>query len=237
MPIPYQPGEALTCQQFREIDILAIEHLGIPGLLLMENAGRAAAEIIFSMLLRPSAEPVVILCGAGNNGGDGFVIARHLHNSGVPVTLILAANPQHLHGDAAVNFHIATRCEIPLLCTDSPEDDARIPQSIASAAIVVDALIGTGASGPPRPPMSALVTQANRAPARRIAIDIPTGLSADEGTIYEPCFRADATITMVAPKLAFAAVPALPFIGRVFVVEIGLPRSLIPGRQNISDRP
>ncbi len=235
MALPYPPGEALTCQQIRELDVLAIEHVGVPGIVLMENAGRRCAEVIHRALVHPRGEQVLVLCGSGNNGGDGFVAARHLHNSGVPVTVALAAAPARVRGDAAVNLRILERMGLPFLPAYEPGGLAQAEAVADRAAVIVDALLGTGSSGELRAPMAALVRTANAARrARRIAIDLPSGLNADTGEPHEPCFRADATVTMVAAKVGFEAPAARSFVGRVVVVDIGVPRELIPGRGKIA---
>ncbi|MFO0837432.1 MAG: NAD(P)H-hydrate epimerase [Phycisphaerae bacterium] len=231
MSIPYRPGDALTCQQVRELDVLAIEHVGIPGLLLMENAGRAAAEFVYATLVDPRKSSVLILAGPGNNGGDGFVVARHLRNGGVDVAVALATPRQRVQSDAAVNLSIYSRLNAPLLQADEPTgmEDAR--NRAGRADVIVDALLGTGAGGPPRGVIAALVELANAMPrARRVAIDVPTGLDADHGEPHTPCFRADATVTFVAEKVGFEKPAARSFLGRVVVADIGVPLELIPGR-------
>lgn len=231
MGLPYPPGEALTCQQMRELDVLAIEHVGIPGVVLMENAGRAVAEFIHDTLIDPANSHVLILCGAGNNGGDGFVVARHLHNAGIKVTLALAVPPDRLRGDAAVNLRIAERMELCFLHAFESDGLAEIRAEAEHADVIVDALLGTGSKGAPRGPMAELVQIANALPrARRVAIDIPSGLDGDSGEAHEPCFRADATVTMAAAKIGLEVPTARPFVGRVVVVDISVPRELIPGR-------
>jgi NAD(P)H-hydrate epimerase len=229
--IPYRPGEALTCQQIRELDVLAIEHVGVPGIVLMENAGRGVAHFVYDCLVNPAADQVLILCGAGNNGGDGLVVARHLHNAGVPVMIALSVAPERLKGDAGTNLRIVENMKISRVNAfestglDAARDHAQ------RAAIILDALLGTGSRGAPRGVMAELVQIANSAPrARRIAVDIPSGLDGDTGQPNEPCFRADATVTMVAAKTGFAAPAAAAYVGRVVVVDIGGPRRLVPGR-------
>ncbi|MFH1745951.1 MAG: NAD(P)H-hydrate epimerase [Planctomycetota bacterium] len=237
MGIEYPAGEALTCQQIRELDVLAIEHVGIPGLALMENAGRGIAEFIHAVLVAPHQSKVLILCGSGNNGGDGYVVGRHLHNAGVEVTFALAVSPDRAQGDAAVNMRIAERMELRFLPAYEPAGMAEIQVAVAQADVIVDALLGTGSKGAPRGTMAELIQSANLAPrARRIAIDIPSGLDGDTGEVYEPCFVADATVTMVASKVGFETSTARPVVGRIVVVDIGVPRELIPGRRNLSRR-
>ena len=237
MAIPYVAGEPLTCQQIRELDILAIEHVGIPGLVLMENAARSVAEFVYDSLLDPQHAAVLLLCGPGNNGGDGLVVARHLRNAGVGVTVALAAAQERYTGDAAVNLRIYERLGDPLLPAETPEGIESTRAAAQQTDVIVDALLGTGSRGAPRGVTAELVRMANNAPrARRVAIDIPTGLDGDSGEVYDPCFRADATVTFVAPKIGFAQDAARAVVGRVVVADIGVPRELIPGRKEIHGR-
>ncbi len=235
MTIAYDAGAALTCQEIRELDILAIEHVGIPGIILMENAARAVAECIHRSLLDPLRSRVVFLCGPGNNGGDGFVAARHLRNTGVKVAVVLAAPRDKYKGDALLNLGIYERMEGTLFNATEDGRRAAIDMRIAEADVIVDALLGTGSSGAPRGVIGELVEAANAAPrAKRVAVDIPTGLNADLGEVSEPCFRADATVTFVAAKVGFAGDQARRVLGRLVVADIGVPRELIPGRKEIA---
>ncbi len=228
MMIPYPPGEPLTCEQIRALDRVAIDQLGIPGVVLMENAGRHAAEFIYGTLVSPAASRVVLLCGSGNNGGDGFVIARYLHNAGVAVAIVLAAPPEKSQGDAAINLRILERMGLKFVHAFEPGSADGIRAAIVVADVIVDALLGTGSGGDPRGVIADLIQLANAATrARRIAIDIPSGLDSDSGTPGSPCFRADATVTMLAPKVGFTAPAAREYVGRVVVVDIGLS----PGRR------
>lgn len=235
MTIPYQAGDPLTCQEIRELDILAIEHVGIPGIVLMENAARAVADCIYHALLNPVDSHVVFLCGPGNNGGDGFVAARHLRNAGVKVTAVLAVPREKYRADALLNLCIYERMEGAIFYAVEEGQRAAVEFQISRADIIVDALLGTGSSGPPRDKIADLIELANTAEhARRVAIDIPTGLNADTGAVSKPCFRADATVTFIAPKIGFAQPSAKQVLGRLIVADIGVPRDLIPGRKEIS---
>lgn len=234
MPIPYVAGEALTVQQIRELDILAIEHVGIPGIVLMENAARRVAEFIYGALLDPSRARVLVLCGAGNNGGDGFVVARHLRNAGVRVAVALAAPREKSKGDAAINLAVYGRMEGLLFDATTPDGLEQTRAEAKTAEVIVDALLGTGSQGAPRGVIAELIRIANAAArARRVALDIPTGLDADSGEVHEPCFQAQATVTFIAPKVGFAMPAARRVLGRVVVADIGVPRELIPGRKEI----
>lgn len=231
MSIPYDAGEPLTTQQIRELDVLAIEHVGIPGLVLMENAARNVAEAIYHWLVNPGAQRVVVLCGPGNNGGDGFVVARHLHNAGVRVAVVLAAAREKLRGDALLNFGICERMELEIVDATDTGGLKRAEGVMERSDVVVDALLGSGVTGAPRDRIRELIERANASRATRIAIDIPSGLNADTGAVYEPCFQAAATITFVASKVGFSAAGAAAVLGRVLVADIGAPRNLIPGRR------
>ena len=175
--VPYEAGDAMTCAQVRAFDAHAIEVLGVPGIVLMENAGRSAAEIVYAELRDPKHEAVIVLCGSGNNGGDGFVVARHLRNAGVGVSVVLAMLRERCGGDAAVNLGIYERLGGAVVHASIPEGFTRASEAVGRSAIIVDALLGTGSSGPPRGTIGELLRVANASPhGRRIAIDIPTGL-------------------------------------------------------------
>lgn len=229
--LPYRAGEPLTVSQIRELDVLTIEHVGVPGLVLMENAGRAAAELAYGALVNPSRDRVLILCGPGQNGGDGLVAARCLHNAGANVRVVLAAAPARYEADAATNLRIVQRMSIEWIPAFEPAGLERALSVMEHAEVVVDALLGTGAKGAPRGVVADLIRASNQAArARRIAIDIPSGLCGDTGAVHDPCFQADLTVTFVAEKTGFVAPSARSVLGRVVVADVGVPRELIPGR-------
>lgn len=234
---PDERGEPLTCNQIRELDVLTIEHIGIPGIVLMENASRAVADFIRSTLIDPAGARIVIACGPGNNGGDGFAIARHLHNAAAHVLVALAVAPSQMRGDAATNLHILERMGIEPVAAYEPAGFERAAAATRAADVVVDALLGSGARGAPRGVVAALIELLNAAPrARRIAVDIPSGLDADAGIVAQPCFVADATVTFVAAKVGFSTPAAQAVLGRVLVADIGIPRALIPGLPGTTHR-
>jgi NAD(P)H-hydrate epimerase len=216
----------LTREQVREIDRRAIEEFGLPGIVLMENAGRGAAELLHG--LAPGAT-VAIVCGGGNNAGDGFVIARHLENLGHAVRLLLACEPAECRGDAAIAWRVVERAGIPAirLAAATPADWER---ALAGAAWIVDALLGTGARGAPRGAIATAIEAVNAARSRGAkvcAVDLPSGLDCDTGTAPGACVGADVTTTFVARKVGFDAAAAAPLLGAVHVVGIGVPRSLL----------
>jgi NAD(P)H-hydrate epimerase len=216
----------LTRAQVREVDRRAIEEYGIPSIVLMENAGRGAAEFILQTL-RPTG-PIGIVCGGGNNGGDGFVIARHLANAGCNVALFFACDPDRLKGDAAINHQIVEKMRLPSHLFDSPERIGAARPLLHQSSIVVDALLGTGFSGPIRQPLALAIEAINKTPRSTIvAVDVPSGLDCDTGQPGAPTVRAHHTVTFVARKTGFQAAGAEEYTGEVIVVDIGAPTALI----------
>lgn len=214
----------LTRDQSRRLDRLAREKFGLSGLVLMENAGRGVADVLCDLGI---AGPVVICCGKGNNAGDGFVIARHLDLRGHAVRVLLWAESQELTGDAAVNFQILGKTTVPIEIFGNRHDPARLAQLLADAAWIVDALLGTGARGQPRPPLDAVIDQLNAAPPSKLAIDLPSGLDCDTGISAQHTIRAAHTCTFVTAKPGFFAPGATQYVGQLHVLDIGVPRQLI----------
>jgi NAD(P)H-hydrate epimerase len=226
----------LSRDEVRNVDRRAIEEFGIPGVVLMENAGRGAAELLLSLGVRGQ---VVICCGKGNNGGDGFVVARHLDIHEVSVQILLFVRPEELTGDAAINYQIAAKAGLPI-AVHVPLRKDRLEAELAAGDWIVDALFGTGLVGPVRPPLDEVIAAINRAAhpepearttgprPRVLAIDIPSGLDCDTGLPMGPTVRADHTATFVAQKKGFANRAAQPWLGQVHVVHIGVPRRLMP---------
>ena len=214
-----------SCAAVRALDQRAIHEAGIPGMVLMEVAGRRIVDLLLSVT-KPRS--VVILCGGGNNGGDGFVIARHLDAMGVLVEVILQADPNNLTGDCAITYawlthtHVVVRESRPT--TNAPRN-ITLPETHPD--VVVDALLGTGAKGPPRPPMAQLIRWANDLDCKRIAVDVPSGLDATTGLPAEPTFRADWTGTFVAAKPGLVVDTAQRFVGQLAVLDIGIPRKIL----------
>jgi NAD(P)H-hydrate epimerase len=215
---------ALTRQQSRLIDRRAEEMYGFSGLVLMENAGRGCADQICRLNL---ARPVVICCGRGNNAGDGFVIARHLALRAREVRVLLWAEPEELTGDAGVNFRILQKCDVPIEVFGRRHDSARLQELLEGAAWIVDALLGTGAQGEPRPPFDQVIDELNAAAVPKLAIDLPSGLDCDTGQPAQHTIRAAHTYTFVAAKPGFYAPGAAQYTGMIHVLDIGVPSKLI----------
>jgi NAD(P)H-hydrate epimerase len=225
---------ALTREQVRRVDKTAIEQYGINGLVLMENAAIGTAAVVDSL---SAPGTVAILCGKGNNAGDGYAIARHLEIRGWTVRILQMFPADDLTGDALVNWEISQRAGIAtdVLPSDASAQRQAIIQGIGGAAVILDCMLGTGARGAPRAPLDTAIAIANDATAMRIAVDIPTGLDCDSGETPGVCFRAHHTVTFVGPKIGFNNPTAERLIGRVHVVGIGVPRKLLMPLANPQD--
>lgn len=214
----------LSRDEVRGIDRRAIEKLGLPGIVLMENAGRGTAELLKRLGIDG---PVVIVAGKGNNGGDGFVIARHLDLRGYKVRVLLVADPDELEGDAATNWRVLQNAAIPSKVLGAKPDLDELDEALAGAAWIVDGLLGTGARGELRPPFPAVIDGLNAAAAPKLAVDLPSGLDCDTGEPLGTCVEAAHTATFVARKRGFDAPGAARHTGRVHVIDIGVPRVLL----------
>jgi NAD(P)H-hydrate epimerase len=220
---------ALSRRQSREADQIAIQEYGLPGIVLMENAGRGCAE---QLLRRGCHRGVVICCGPGNNGGDGFVIARHLSNRDVPVKVVLFFASDKLKGDALVNFLVLQKMDVVIERFVSTANESLLADLMSSVSGVtaewlVDAWLGTGAVGPVQPPLDRGITLANQLAIRRMAIDIPSGLDCDTGIPSAVTFRADVTCSFMASKLGFRVPEARSVTGEIEIIDIGLPKSIL----------
>jgi NAD(P)H-hydrate epimerase len=223
----------LTRDQVRRVDALAIERYGMSGLVLMENAGRGAVDALLAFdpsLLGESSgtnAQVVILCGKGNNAGDGFVIARHLEIRGVAARVLLLAPPDELTGDALANYAILQHTDIPIVEVSRGPLEPQLDESASGATWLVDALLGTGATGEPREPFATAIRWMNAQPARRLAVDLPSGLDCDTGEPSAATVRADLTTTFVAAKPGFLTPQAKPYVGELRIIDIGVPPRLV----------
>ncbi len=213
----------VTAEQMRALDRHAIEHLGIPSLTLMERAGEAVASEA-ARLLEQYPGMVLVLCGKGNNGGDGLVAARLLEEGDVAVAAVLPCDPNDLSPDARVNYARAVEAGVKIL-PDVTDADLR------EAGVIVDALLGTGVSGPVRGEMEALIDRTNTARAGRgvLAVDVPSGVETNTGQVPGTAMRAEATVTMGLPKPCLELFPAAEFAGEWAVADIGFPAEVVAG--------
>ena len=209
-----------TAGQMREWDRRTIEELGIPGLVLMENAARGVIQVIRHCY--PQAQKLAVLCGKGNNGGDGLAAARIFHFLGGQARVYLSGPRDHLKGDAAYQLKLVEKLGIPLREWTGPTDTAAFAAEWADSDLLVDALLGTGLEKEITGHLRDWIRAMNELPPPKVAVDIPSGLSSDSGRPLGICTRADVTVTFGMPKLGQVLFPGCRFTGRLFVVDIGL---------------
>ncbi|MDB5390939.1 MAG: nnr 2 [Planctomycetaceae bacterium] len=214
----------LSRQEIRDVDRRAIEEFGIPGVVLMENAGRGITD---SLCRQGCTGPVVICAGKGNNGGDGFVIARHLAIRGIKTQVLLFCLPEQLQGDAAINYLILQRSGLAGSIVPALLYAEWLAKELAGAEWIVDALLGTGTQGFIREPYLTAIDTINQSGKPVLAVDLPSGMDCDTGESLGACIRARHTATLVAAKPGFATDSGREFTGTVEVVEIGVPPLLI----------
>jgi NAD(P)H-hydrate epimerase len=216
----------LTRDEARALDRRAIDEAGVPGVVLMENAGRGCAELLRTLGIQGR---VVVCCGKGNNGGDGFVIARHLDNAAVDVRVLLFARPEALTGDAAINYRVLARSGPPITVFGNEVDETTLHMELVGADWIVDALFGSGLLGAVRPPLDRVIENINATGSRVLAVDIPSGLDADTGLPLGATIRATHTATIAAVKKGFVQPSAREWLGQMHVIDMGVPRRLLGG--------
>jgi NAD(P)H-hydrate epimerase len=227
-PTPAYPLFQLTVDAVRRLDHLAVTRHHVPSIVLMENAARALRDHALELLAQARRPDALILCGPGNNAGDGLALARHLANFGVPVRIVLAAGDE-LSPDAALNLRIARSMSIP-----ETDPNAALAHPDDPPGLIVDALFGTGLSRPVSGPAADLIEGTHAARARGslvLAVDVPSGLDATTGEPvggpHAPCVRADRTLTLAAVKPGLTRLEAQPFVGDLAVADIGAPAALL----------
>jgi hydroxyethylthiazole kinase-like uncharacterized protein yjeF len=217
----------VTAAQMQELDKKAMEEFGIPGLILMENAGLGIFQLICRHFAARLHQGVTILVGPGNNGGDGFVIARHLSQEGVKVELLILSPGEKFRGDALANYNIVKNLGLPITeCLDS-DTLLTMSETIEKAGRLVDAIFGTGLVRKVTGRFAQSIEMANASQAPVVAVDIPSGLSSDTGRPLGMAIRADLTATMALAKLGLVLHPGTEYVGKLHIVEIGIPDTAV----------
>jgi NAD(P)H-hydrate epimerase len=211
----------LNREQLREIDRRCEADFHIPSIVLMENAARAVADEACRMLRGECCGTILILCGIGNNGGDGLAVARHLHNRGADVILGLVGDPRKFRGDALINWQIISAMKLTARSFDPGMLNDPRPM------LVIDAVYGTGLTKPPREPFPAVADAVNRSGLPVLAVDLPSGLDCDTGLCPGAYIAATCTVTLVTEKVGFACFDAHRVLGDVIVGDIGCPVELV----------
>lgn len=221
----------VTAAEMRAIDARAMDEFGIPGNVLLEHAGLHVAKCVWQLVQSASRRRIVIFAGKGNNGGDGFVAARHLHNWGATVRVFAVADMRRIQSDAAAAAQMARRAGIDIVTLDqSNERNARL--NATAADVVVDALLGTGSRGRPKEVAARAIEIMNAVDKPVVSVDVPSGVDADTGTVVHEAVRATMTITFGAPKLGLLLREGRELSGRVVVADIGLPPTLLDDGQH-----
>lgn len=220
------PFPLVTASESRQFDQLA-EQAGLPSLVLMENAALRIAEVLQQHFELDPPKRIVIVCGKGNNGGDGMALARHLSNIGFQVQVFLLADPNELKGDAATNYRVATNFGVPIQPITSSEQLSQLVEPMREADLVVDALLGTGITGEVRGLYAEAIPLITQHAPRILSVDIPSGINSDTGEICGVAVRADATVTLGAVKLGLVLFPGADYAGDLFVGSLGIPEQLL----------
>jgi len=217
-----------TAEEMQELDRKAIETYRIPGIVLMENAGRGAADVISNSFPEIHKKKIAIIAGKGNNGGDGFVIARYLLNQGIYVRVYLLTDPKGLRGDAETNFSIFHRMKGEVISVPSSKDYIKVKRDLEKFDILVDGIFGTGLDAEVRGYYREVIDHLNTLQRPIVAIDIPSGLDANTGKPLGTAIRASLTITFGLPKIGLLIPPGLDYVGKkVKVIDIGIPKRLV----------
>src|SRR5580765_7603263 len=217
----------LNASQMRDADRRAIDEVGLPSLVLMENAGRQTVAAMEAMYTDLGERHVGVLCGRGNNGGDGFVVARTLAQRGVDVSVFLIGRVAEVRGDARTNLEILGRLGLNVVEVDDSQAWELHFSEIGDCTLIVDAIFGTGLNAPVSGFIESVVTDVNASGIPVVAIDLPSGLSADSPDPIGPSIEAGLTVTLAAPKLPLVLPPAETRAGDIVIADIGIPGDVI----------
>lgn len=218
--------KVLTAREMKTIDGVTIEEFGLPGPVLMENAGRQIFLALIQRFPKLEKEKFVIVAGKGNNGGDGLVVARYLHNYGCLPKVFLLSSKEEVKGDAAINLMVAEKMGLAIVELKEAKDWKTFRRAIEEASVIIDAIFGTGLEKPASGFYARAIELINQSQAFKVAVDIPSGISSETPRLLGPAVKANLTITLGAPKLAHALPPAEEWMGEVWVADIGIPKSL-----------
>ena len=216
----------LNSKEMKKIDSITINDIGIPGCVLMENAGIQIFRTIREKFKELEKEKITILAGPGNNGGDGLVVARHLFNHDIIPKIYLLSRKEKVKGDAAINLKIAENIGLKIIEVDSEESWNSLRENIFKSTLIIDAIFGTGLKKPAEGLYKKIIEDINKTKAFKIAVDIPSGLSSDTYQLIGPAVKANLTITLGAPKIAHVFPPAEEYIGELKIAEISIPSFL-----------
>ncbi len=223
---------SVTVEEMREIDRRAIQEFGIPGIVLMENAGRLIFNEVIKEISNLRQTTVSIFCGKGNNGGDGYVVARHLlnypkeHRQNIKIKLFLLSHKNQIKNDARINLDILLKMKQDIKEIHNLDDLEKFKKEILFSDLIVDGILGTGIKGKIEGVLTYAIEFINTINKPVIAIDIPSGLDANTGKTLGVCIKAKKTVTFCLSKKGFENPDAKEFLGELIVADIGIPRRL-----------
>ncbi|OGL14947.1 MAG: NAD(P)H-hydrate epimerase [Candidatus Rokubacteria bacterium RIFCSPLOWO2_12_FULL_71_22] len=217
---------SVSAHEMREVDRIMTEELGVGLLQMMELAGRNLAEAARRMLGGDlTRRSIIVLAGPGNNGGGGLAGARHCANAGAAVVAVTSCSSERLRDVAARQHATLRRMSVPTVGAGEGDERDALAR-LEDCDLVIDALLGYSVDGPPRGPVAELITRANAGGRPILALDLPSGLDPDSGEALAPCVRAEATLTLALPKRGLLAPGAQPYVGTLWVGDIGVPPSV-----------
>ena len=217
--------KTLTVKQIQTLDDVAICQYGVPSIALMENAGKAVADETLRQLKKKPSAKVVVICGLGNNAGDGFVVARHLLNAGIRTDVYLIGSARKLKQDAAINYNILRSIKYPV--QEIKDVSPGMVKKFESADVFVDAIFGVGLNREIKGVFKDVVEAVNGYAKKVVAVDIPSGLDGTTGNIYGVCIKANTTVTFSFAKKGFLKKEGPKHVGKIKVVDIGIPIRLM----------
>lgn len=225
----------VKASEIKEMDRLSIHEIGIPGAVLMENAARGASRIFLEHFDPVEGAHVFIICGRGNNGGDGYVMARYLSHAGLNITVLVLSETDKISGDALTNLDIIKRIGIEIIAVPNHEVWAEISDSLGGCDYIIDGILGTGLNSAVKGFYGSVIEDINKSGRPITAIDIPSGLNADTGQVMGVAVKADLTVTFGFPKLGQLLFPGADLVGRLARVDIGIPK-IVAERVNCQSR-